>query len=322
VVQLSKAGIFFVCFLLGLGIVAGVSAASGIQTAMGDVVTLSGYSPSSPFVYLFLTGPNLPVNGVALDNINRRADQGGFTVVEVDGLTDRWTYKWNTGSTGGRLDAGAYMIWVANGPNDRSHLSQAEYSTITVNLGSPTISVDTPSVPATLEVTTEPAGVSVVLNEKYLGTTPITVSDLTPGTYTLSLSKFGYSRIITPVRLEAGKITSVDAPLAPQAGALAVNTSPAGATLQLDGSPAGISPALLSNLTTGSHLLQVSHEGYVSSQEQVTVTADQVVPVMVNLSEVTPTGTLPRQSAGFFLLPVCATGLAVLLGIWYRRRSD
>ena len=50
---------------------------------MGDVVTLSGYSYSGPYVYLFLTGPNLPANGVALTNIYDRADQGGFTVVPI-----------------------------------------------------------------------------------------------------------------------------------------------------------------------------------------------------------------------------------------------
>ena len=51
------------------------------QTYIGDTVRLSGYCYTSPTVYLFLTGPNLPANGVALDNINSRADQGGFTEV-------------------------------------------------------------------------------------------------------------------------------------------------------------------------------------------------------------------------------------------------
>jgi hypothetical protein len=52
-------------------------ASAGIDTTLGNVVTISGYSSASPYVYLFLTGPNLPVNGVALHDITQRADQGG-----------------------------------------------------------------------------------------------------------------------------------------------------------------------------------------------------------------------------------------------------
>lgn len=313
-------GVFILCLSLCLGLVGTVSA-GGIQASLGEVVTLSGYSSGSPYVYLFLTGPNLPANGVALDNINRRADQGGFTVVDVDGSNDRWTYKWNTGNLGGRLDAGAYTIWVVNGPNDRSRLGQAEYTTVPVNLGVPTIAVDTPAPPpATLEIHTEPDGASVVLNEKYMGMTPMNLSGLNPGIYSLSLSKFGYVRVTTSLRLEAGKTTTVDAPLVLQSGSLLVNTSPSNATLQLDGTPVGISPALLSNITPGSHQIQASHDGYITGLEPVTVVADQVVPVTVVLATVTPTPTFPLRAAGFVPLAACAAGCTILLGIWHRRR--
>lgn len=323
----GKRGILFLSFVLCAGLVTCASAAGGIQTSLGDVVALSGYSPSSPSVYMFLTGPNLPANGVALDNINRRADQGGFTVVNVDG-NDQWTYKWNTANVGGRLDEGSYMIWVVNGPNDLSRLGQAEYSTIMVTLGSPSITAGvssgaTPSVsaaPATLDIITEPAGASVVLSEKYMGMTPLTTGNLTPGTYTLSLSKFGYTKITTPVRLDAGKTTTVNVPLILQVGSLAVNSTPPGSVIQLDGSPAGISPALLSNLSAGSHQLTVSHDGYIPVQEPVTVVADQVSPVSVNLTPVA-SATLPLPAAALLPLPICAIGIAVLLGIWSRNRS-
>jgi len=322
----GKKGILILGFLLCASLVSSASAV-GIQTSMGDVVPLSGYSYSSPFVYLFLTGPNLPANGVALDNINRRADQGGFTVVNVDG-DDHWAYKWNTGSLGGRLDAGTYMIWVVNGPNDLSNLGQAEYSTISVELGNPSITAEvssgsgpsvTPATPTTLDIMTEPVGASVVLNEKYLGMTPMTSGNLDPGTYTLSLSKFGYAKMTTPVRLEAGKTTSVNAHLVPLVGSLSVNTTPMGASLQLDGSPAGISPALFSNLSTGNHTLAISRDGYQPVQENITVVTDQVVPVTVALAPV-PAATFPLPAAGCLPLAICALGIAVILGIGYRKR--
>ena len=133
-----------------LVLVSGASASPGIQTYLGDIVPLSGYSSGSQSVYLFLTGPNLPANGVALDNINRRADQGGFTVVDVDS-NDHWSYKWDTANTGGRLDEGTYTIWVVDGPNDLSNLDDAEYGTISVTLLKPYVVVTTPSEPGSVQ---------------------------------------------------------------------------------------------------------------------------------------------------------------------------
>ena len=116
------AGIILIgCLLLAGGSVS----AAGIQVYMGDIVTLQGYSTGSPTVYLFLTGPNLPVNGVALDNINARADEGHFTEVDVDS-NDHWIYRWGTNSVGGSLDAGTYTVWVVDSPTDRSHVGEHE----------------------------------------------------------------------------------------------------------------------------------------------------------------------------------------------------
>jgi hypothetical protein len=58
------------CILL----ITSASAAPGIQASLGNIVPLSGYSYGSHTVYLFLTGPNLPVNGVALNDITQHAE--------------------------------------------------------------------------------------------------------------------------------------------------------------------------------------------------------------------------------------------------------
>ena len=68
-----------VVLIVLLVLFSGAVAAGQTQAYRGSVVTLSGYSYTGNTVYLFLTGPNLPPNGVALDNINRLADQGGAT---------------------------------------------------------------------------------------------------------------------------------------------------------------------------------------------------------------------------------------------------
>ncbi len=190
-----------------------VSPVLGIEAALGETIPLSGYSPTSQTVYLFLTGPNLPVNGVMLNAITQRADEGHFTKVSVDG-NDYWSYKWNTGNVGGRLDAGTYTVWVVNGPNDRSRLSQAEYRTLSVTLGRPSISVSSAGQKGGMEITSVPSGASVYINDQFKGTTPLNVPGLEPATYQVRFSLDGYYPFNTPVPIEAGRVSEVAATLA------------------------------------------------------------------------------------------------------------
>lgn len=228
-------------FLVTAAVVAGfllltgcAASAAGIRTAMGDDVKLGGYSPTGPFVYLFLTGPNLPGNGVALHDITKRADQGYFTKVAVDG-DDHWTYTWHTRSMGGRLDSGTYTVWVVNGPNDRSNLASAEFATISVTLGEPYVAVDTPVQPesttrqpvperttealvpvgGTLSVNSTPSGASVLLDGADAGLSPVLIPNVPAGNHTVVLKKDGYVTIARQVIISAGQAGSVDVSLYP-----------------------------------------------------------------------------------------------------------
>jgi hypothetical protein len=268
-------------FLL-LFVLAGAAAASGsTQSYLGNTVKLSGYSYDSQTVYLFLTGPNLPANGVALDNIYRGADQGGFTQVSVDDH-DHWEYDW--GTTGG-LDAGTYTVWVVNSPTDRSHLSEAEYSTISVSLGNPSVSVATPSIPGSLDIRSVPANVSVVVNGNYKGSTPLVVSNLDPGTYQITFSRFDYEKFSTSAAVESGAITEVTATLQPKTGTLVINTTPLGAQILLDGTSVGTAPVTRPNLAAGNHTINATLDGYLPVEVQVRVIADQSVTSTIELKK-------------------------------------
>ncbi len=303
-----------VVFIALLTLFSGAMAAGQMQVSMGNVVKLSGYSYSGDTVYLFLTGPNLPTNGVALDNINRLADNGGATRVDVD-ADGHWVYQWNTGSAGGKLDAGTYTVWVADGQADRSHLSMVEYSTISVSLSTPSLtagisggSSETPEPPqGSMDFTVIPDGTSVVINNVYKGMTPLNVSGLNPGAYNVTLSHFGYTKLSMPVTVQSGSVSVVKATLPALTGSLVVNTTPAGAQLTLDGSAAGISPATLPDITMGNHLLNVSKEGFITQNIPVTITADQTKTVDVVL--------LPTVNgiAGFLPLTVVVGILVVVL---------
>jgi hypothetical protein len=194
-----------------------------IQVALGDTVPLSGSAPSTQTVYLFLTGPNLPVNGVKLNAITQRADQGQFTKVPVDS-NDHWSYKWNTGNVGGRLDEGTYTVWVVDGPNDLSNLAHAEYRTISVTLGKPSLAVDTVQVSGAMDLTSTPAGATVMVNDLQRGTTPLSLTDLSPGSYRVTFVKNGYYAFTANVPVEPGRVSEVAATLVVQEPTTVITT--------------------------------------------------------------------------------------------------
>jgi hypothetical protein len=311
-----------VVLIIMLALFSGGIAAGVTQTYLGDIVKLSGYSYGDT-VYLFLTGPNLPVNGVALDNINRLADQGGATPVDVN-ADGHWSYDWDTGSAGGTLDAGAYTVWVADRRTDRSHLSTADYSTIAISLSVPSLNAGVsdgsgtsePLPPGSIEFNAVPDGTSVIVNNAYKGMTPLTVSNLSPGLYTITLSHFRYAALSVPVIVRAGSVSEVNATLVALTGSLFVNTTPAGAQLTLDGIATGMSPAMIPDIMQGSHLLNVSKEGFVMQSIPVQISTNQTTAVDIVLL---PSGGTAMP--GFLPLTAAAGILAALLVAGKRLRK-
>ncbi|OPX62840.1 MULTISPECIES: PEGA domain-containing protein [unclassified Methanoregula] len=285
---------------------------AGIRTTMGDEVVLSGTCTSSPFVYIFLTGPNLPENGVTLQDVSKRADRGYFTKVSVDG-DDRWNYRWHTGSINGRLDEGTYTIWVVDAPNDRSRLASADYKTISVTLGKPSITVDTPGGTGSMDLKSDPDGASVTVNGESRGKTPLRLGSLRPGTYMVAFSLPGYRTSSAQVTVQGGAVSEVTAKLGPETGSFFVNSTPAGARVLVDGAAAGFTPLILENITAGSHTITLEKDGYAAATRQVTPASGLRVPVDVALEPLpattAPATTAPAPTRASGLLPALAGAL-------------
>jgi hypothetical protein len=101
---------------------------------LGDVVDIHGVSYTGNEVYLFLTGLNLPANGVTLSDVTQRADEGHFTIVPLDS-NQQWLYKWNTQRLQNQLEPGTYTIYVTTEPVDLANLGGSNtYKTLEVYL--------------------------------------------------------------------------------------------------------------------------------------------------------------------------------------------
>jgi hypothetical protein len=133
--------------VLSPGLLVTPAAAADIEMEgyFGETITFHGFSYVGDSVYLFLTGPGLPENGVTLTDISQRTDQGHFTVVDVD-ENQEWTYTWKTSRIESELDPGTYIVYVTNKPADLSHLGgESSYKTFSVYLkdsGVSKISID------------------------------------------------------------------------------------------------------------------------------------------------------------------------------------
>jgi hypothetical protein len=118
-----------------------VSAAdSNIEAELGDTLNLHGVSYTGSSVYLFMTGPGLPENGVTLTDVTQRADRGKFTQIDLDS-NQEWSYRWNTARIDNQINAGTYLVYVTNEPVDKAHLSgSSSYKTLEVYLKDSTTS--------------------------------------------------------------------------------------------------------------------------------------------------------------------------------------
>jgi hypothetical protein len=114
---------------------------------LGETIDLHGVSYNSDAIYLFMTGPGLPENGVSLTNPLRKADQGYFTTIDV-GSDQQWSFKWDTSKIENEIDPGTYIVYAVNAPVDKSSLDGHSYQTLSVYLQDSDLSKDRISVGA------------------------------------------------------------------------------------------------------------------------------------------------------------------------------
>jgi serine/threonine protein kinase len=142
--------------------------------------------------------------------------------------------------------------------------------------------------PGTLVVTTNPAGVPVVVDGQARGVTPLTV-ELAPGTHELKLEAEGGPRVI-PFTVTAGSVVSQTLELprvAPTTGQLSIRSEPPGARVSVDGTPRGTTPLVVDGLAPGAH--RIALESDVSSvTQEVTVEAGATASLVVPMT--TPQG--------------------------------
>jgi hypothetical protein len=121
----------------------------------GEEIPLRGTATGSDVVYLSLTGPNLPSEGISLaGGTVATGVPGSFTKVDVN--TDgTWAYTWKTGSAGRVLDPGTYYVFITEEPLSRPDLDDTVFTEQPVIFGAP---VETVTIARTVPTPPVPPG--------------------------------------------------------------------------------------------------------------------------------------------------------------------
>jgi serine/threonine-protein kinase len=199
--------------------------------------------------------------------------------ITVDGKTEA---GWVTPYTFSRLSAGRRSVVVSrSGYGDVQRVLTIEggrTSTFSANLTVPS---------GAIVVQTVPAGAEVLIDGRPSGTSPVEqVVSVGRHTYEVRLSGMG-SRDGTFTIREEGHIVRLKVPLASDVsstGIVEVRTIPPGATVFVDGEPAGGTTPTNFRLPAGSHTLTISLSGYRPVQKRIQVPAGQSTVINQRLS--------------------------------------
>ena len=156
-----------------------------------------------------------------------------------------------------------------------------------------------------IEVASSPAGSAIYLDGNYVGQTPLSgyfdLTSVRQGTHTLLIRHKDFQDYTKAVYVQGGNVVTINAQLSPNApspipdttGQVIVASTPAGAELFLDNNFRGITPATLSDIPAGSHVVMVRQAGYADASQTVTVTGGQSTPVALGLAEIPVTTKAP-----------------------------
>jgi len=150
-----------------------------------------------------------------------------------------------------------------------------------------------------------PAGATIYVNGDSYGSSPVTINNLFPGTYSVMATLNGYATDVRTVTVSPGRTAGYYPSLQPSPnppgtpGSISARSTPAGATIYVNGVSYGTSPRTINNLLPGTYSVMAYLSGYAADSRTVTVTAGQTTsytPVLQPLPNPANTGAIFAQS--------------------------
>jgi hypothetical protein len=121
-----------------------------------------------------------------------------------------------------------------------------------------------------LEVTSEPSGAAVYLDQIEAGQTPLALPRVRSGRHQVRVARQGHENWEREVEIAAGRKVEVYAQLKSREGRLEVRSEPAGAKVWVNGNEMGFTP-LTMPVQTGQYLVRIFRDGYEVFEEWVQI---------------------------------------------------
>ena len=115
---------------------------------------------------------------------------------------------------------------------------------------------------ASLNIRSFPSNGTVLLDGQQVGTTPLVLTKVTPGTHTIVIQLSGWENWTGTATAIKGSTTQIIANLKHGVYALAITSTPAGATVSLDGANKGVTPLTITGLKPRNYEVIVTLKGY------------------------------------------------------------
>jgi hypothetical protein len=207
---------------------------------------------------------------VYFDNDYKGMTSGGVLTVEV----------YTTATPYGQYRVEKSGFNTATGSLTMPGKGQTEKIWVTLN------PIPTPPQYGSLYVTTSPEGAAIYLNGNYRGVSPLTISSLSPGTYSVRADLSGYQSDSDTVIISAGQqqterftLQRIVSP-----GSITVISSPSRAYVYIDSNYRGLTPLTLTDVSPGSHGIELDLSGYYDWKSTVYVNSGQSQTVSATLS--------------------------------------
>ncbi|MDD3813320.1 MAG: PEGA domain-containing protein [Desulfocapsaceae bacterium] len=146
-----------------------------------------------------------------------------------------------------------------------------------------------PITPTTgsLNITSVPAGAEIIIDgQDQSQVTPRTITNITPGSHAVKLTKTGYADFTAQVNVTAGTTTylSVTLTIIPGIGTIEISSIPSGARVFIDGQDQSlITPATITSIPEGSHAYKLTLAGYNDATGNFIITSGQTTTVSATL---------------------------------------
>ncbi|MBT5307422.1 MAG: PEGA domain-containing protein, partial [Candidatus Scalindua sp.] len=141
--------------------------------------------------------------------------------------------------------------------------------------------------PGTVSITSEPSNAIILINSNEVGKTPFAITDHAPGTHTVELRMDGYETWTKSVDFEQGKKVAIAAELKMKEGSISISSNPSEAFINIDGKKTGKTPVTITDLSPGTHLVEVRMDGYEDWSENVDIIGDKENTLTVELLAIT-----------------------------------